>query len=226
MSPAARRTATRRSRPRRTTVAPHARKRADAGTDPQDRSPTHVGLRCPQDDGTSIDCEQEQSRSDPRQHREADQEAAGEHSQGQRFMAEERPQARSAEKAVSGAQGSVTAASARARRPARKAGPARKHGAEADGPQDAPRARPRRASRHRPRKTTARKTAAPRAARATARKSGRPAGAPPRAEPQPAARRRAARPPRALASTALAWGHTSPRRPHLERAARPSLAAS
>jgi hypothetical protein len=74
-------------------VAPHDSEGKRTQHDPQDCRPTPVGVRCPSDDGTSID-QQQQPRHDPRQHREADQEAAGEPAQRQRYMVEERPQAR------------------------------------------------------------------------------------------------------------------------------------
>ena len=177
MSPAARRTATApqvRDTPQDARAA-RRRKRAGAarpaGPQPDARRPP-VPVRRRHVDPT----QQQQSRHDPRQHREADQEAAGEPAQGQRFMVEERPQARQGRR-----EGRIRVAAAAEPRAARrrlnrrKATARKATRAQDDRPQD-----------HRPqaggtarRKTTARKP--------TARKPRRRAR-PRRASRQPAAR--------------------------------------
>ena len=59
MSPAARRTATRRKPAARRTTA----KASGRSTDPQDRSPTHVGVRCPSQDDAHVDHDARSSNS-------------------------------------------------------------------------------------------------------------------------------------------------------------------
>ena len=217
MSPAARRTATR----RKTSGTPHDGEGERARHDPQDRSPPHVGLRSPpQDDGTSID--QHGTSTSSNSHgttldtieKQIKKLPANLRRGSASWLKTARKLAKDAEKAVSGG----------GRSAARQ--PARKHGSR--------KATTRKATA---RKATARKTARPprnHDARRASPRRGSPAQhaqdhgaqvgtaarahsapAPRHAAARPAARRRAARPPRALGSTRPSPGARLPAPPAL-----------